>query len=203
MISSPLFIIVAESIVIFAPIDQFGCFSAFSFFTFFSFSAGVFLKGPPEAVSSIFFISPCFPDIRLWNIAECSESTGMSSQRFSRTASVNRCPAQTRVSLFARAILRPPSSIAAIVGRSPEIPTIAETTVSVSSFAASIMPSSPESTFTSVSRRRTLSSFAAVSSAIAAILGWNRLACDSISLKLLPAVSAVTHSPSLPATSRV
>ena len=48
--SSPLFMSVAESIVIFAPIDQFGCLSARSGVTPGSSAAGTVRSGPPEAV---------------------------------------------------------------------------------------------------------------------------------------------------------
>ena len=48
--SKPLFIIVAESIVILAPILQFGCLSAISFVAALIRSLSQVLKGPPEAV---------------------------------------------------------------------------------------------------------------------------------------------------------
>ena len=52
--SSPLFIMVAESMVILAPIDQFGCASACSR-VMPRISSNFFPKnGPPEAVSRIF-----------------------------------------------------------------------------------------------------------------------------------------------------
>ncbi len=50
IISSPLLNMVAESMVIFFPIDQVGCFKAFATDTFFISSALLFRKGPPEAV---------------------------------------------------------------------------------------------------------------------------------------------------------
>jgi hypothetical protein len=50
MSSSPLFIKVAESIVIFAPMDQLGCLSACSTVAVFTASAGAARNGPPEAV---------------------------------------------------------------------------------------------------------------------------------------------------------
>ena len=51
MISSPLFIMVAESTVILSPMDQFGCLRACASVTFSSFDLEYPLKGPPEAVS--------------------------------------------------------------------------------------------------------------------------------------------------------
>ena len=48
--SKILFIIVAESIEIFLPIFQFGCFSANFALTFFTFNNFLYKNGPPEAV---------------------------------------------------------------------------------------------------------------------------------------------------------
>ena len=50
MTSKPLFIKVAESIVILAPMDQFGCAKASSTVTSFNSSLVLFLKDPPEHV---------------------------------------------------------------------------------------------------------------------------------------------------------
>ena len=50
MISKPLFIIVAQSMVIFAPIFHVGCFKASSLFILSKSSIGTFLNAPPEAV---------------------------------------------------------------------------------------------------------------------------------------------------------
>ena len=52
--SSPLFIMVAESIEILAPMDQIGCFTARSGVTRAISSSGMVRNGPPEAVSTIF-----------------------------------------------------------------------------------------------------------------------------------------------------
>ena len=52
--SRPLFIRVAESIVILAPIFQFGCLSASAFVLVRSCSVVMPKNGPPEAVSRIF-----------------------------------------------------------------------------------------------------------------------------------------------------
>ena len=48
--SSPLFISVAESMVILSPIDQLGCFKAWAGVTADSLAAGTERRGPPEAV---------------------------------------------------------------------------------------------------------------------------------------------------------
>ena len=133
--SNPLFIIVAESIVIFAPIFQVGCRKASAAVASRKSSFGVSLNAPPEAVRISFSTLFSFSPTRHWNIALCSESMGTMSTRFLRARSVTSSPATTSVSLFARAIFLP-ASIALTVGNSPEYPTIAVTTVSMGDIAA-------------------------------------------------------------------
>ena len=58
MNSRPLFIIVAESTLILAPMDQFGCFTAISGVTLSVCSRVQPRKVPPEPVSRIFLSSP-------------------------------------------------------------------------------------------------------------------------------------------------
>ena len=101
-------------------------------------------------------------------------------------------PAVTRVSLLARAMSFP-ASMAAMVGRIPIIPTTAVTTRSASGdTAASISPSMPLATFTSISATAARSSFAFSSSQRQASLGLNSRICSSKSFTLLPAARAVT-----------
>ncbi len=171
MTSSPLFTSVAESMVIFCPIAQFGCFSASSGCTFSS-SFLVFPRnGPPEAVNRIRLTCFPFSPFNAWKTALCSLSTGRIRTFFSFASGMMICPAVTRVSLFARAISFP-ASIAAIVGLIPIIPTIAVTRMSVSGITeTSISPSMPLTIRTSKSRTRTLKSFAASSLASAASFG--------------------------------
>ena len=78
MTSKPLFIIEAESIVIFAPMDQLGWCNACALVTCASCSSENVRKGPPEAVRIIFSMGLTSP-ARHWKMAECSESTGMIS----------------------------------------------------------------------------------------------------------------------------
>ena len=76
MTSKPLFIMVAESMVILAPISQLGCFSAWALVAPAIFSLSQVRKGPPEAVRWIWRRGfPSAPS-RHWKMAECSESTG-------------------------------------------------------------------------------------------------------------------------------
>ena len=97
-------------------------------------------------------------------MALCSLSTGSRGSLFSFARAVTRFPAQTRVSLLARASFFP-ASRARRAGKSPTAPDMAASTVSASSIeAASRSPPMPESTFVSVSARRILSSAAAASS---------------------------------------
>jgi hypothetical protein len=136
-------------------------------------------------------------------MAECSESTGMISAPVFSAASITSSPAQTRVSLLAKAI-RFFSPMAASVGLSPTIPTTAVTTVSASgSAAASSRAANPPSTLVSVSFSRTAKSRAAASSVITARRGWNFRTCASKRSTLLFAVSAATQRPNCSATSRV
>ena len=105
MISSPLFMSVAQSTVIFAPIFQFGWRSA-SDLVIQTNSSRVFPKnGPPEQVKIRRLTSALSRQpMRHWKMAECSESTGMISVPDSRAAACMICPAQTIVSLLARAM---------------------------------------------------------------------------------------------------
>ena len=64
IISKPLFIIEAESIVIFAPIVQFGCLKACAFVTVASSSSVFRRNGPPEAVSKIFSIGLSYAPVK-------------------------------------------------------------------------------------------------------------------------------------------
>ena len=81
--NQPLFIIVAESTVILAPIFHLGCFKASSLVTF---SLTVFDLNSKSAsrcgnnqLIDIFF----FTLLMVWKIAECSESTGIKLTLFS------------------------------------------------------------------------------------------------------------------------
>src|SRR5439155_24758352 len=127
MTSRPLFMSVAESIVILAPIFHVGCRRASSTVTVASRSFGVSRNGPPDAVSKIRWTSDRRWPTRHWKTALCSESTGKSLTPFARAAAVINGPAITSVSLLASATVRP-AWMAAIVGRSPTPPTSAETT---------------------------------------------------------------------------
>ena len=136
-------------------------------------------------------------------MAECSESTGTISAPYCSAASITSCPAQTSVSLLARA-MRFLSRMAARVGFRPTMPTTAVTTVSASGqTAASVRASGPPKTLVSVSARRTARSFAAASSVRTASRGRNLRAWSSSRSALEFAVRAATVRPSCSATSRV
>ena len=127
--SRPLFIMVALSTEILAPMLQLGWRTASSGVTFSSSSRAFPRKGPPEPVSRILWSSPGFLPMRHWKMAECSESTGTISAPFSFARFITISPAHTRVSLLARA-MRFLSSMAARVGRRPIAPETAVTTQS-------------------------------------------------------------------------
>ena len=77
--SRPLFIRVAESMVIFAPMFQLGCFRASALVLPRSSSVFVPKKGPPDAVSRILVrLLALSLSCKHWKMAECSLSTGSS-----------------------------------------------------------------------------------------------------------------------------
>ena len=200
--SSPLFISVAESMVIFLPIFQLGCFSAWEGVTPLSSSLLLSLKGPPEAVSSSLFtweegVLPIH-----WKIAECSLSTGIIFTPFLDARPITSCPPATRDSLLASATLFP-ASRAVRVGTSPAIPTIPFSTISQPlSVIQLFIPSSPDSTTVrQLSPKFALSRRARPSSSSAATFGLNSLICCSINPSFsLAARAATLNSPSISLT---
>ena len=191
--------------VIFAPIDQFGCFSASSGRTCSSSSCVRPKNGPPEHVrirrrTSFSSRQPC----RLWKMALCSESTGTISAPQRAASAITSSPAQTSVSLFASA-MRFFCAMAASVGSRPTLPLTAVTTVSAcGSCAASSRPSGPSATRTSGrSRSRSRSTRAASQSYSTASSGRNSRTCCSSRSTCRFAVSAATPSPSSRATCSV
>ena len=190
--SSPLFMSVAESIVIFLPMLQFGCLSACASVTFARSFFAEARKGPPEAVKISSLISALAPACRHWKMALCSLSTG----RMLNAA----CPALGHDQLARghehflvrkRDVL--PARMAAMVGTSPAVPTMAETVISASSAAATwIMPSTPEKMRTLRSRHRFFSSAAERSLTTDTIDGLNCRTCFSNNSTLFPAASATT-----------
>ena len=142
--SSPLFAIVAESTVTFGPIAQFGFFSASHGRARAISSKVASRKTPPEAVRMMRSTCRRGSEPMHWKTALCSLSTGRIFTPRSRAAAMTNLPASTRISLLATATsLR--ERIAASVGRSPRVPTTAETTRFASGVSAtSQSPSSPE-----------------------------------------------------------
>ncbi len=164
MTSSPLFMRVAESTVILAPIRQVGWLSASATVTRARSAAFMVRKGPPDAVSRMRRISDRLWPSRHWKTALCSESTGRSATPRSRAAAVIRLPAITSVSLLASATLLP-LWMAAMVGSRPAPPTMAERTTSASTSRASVTrPAGPASSSgRGVGRARATASIAAAS----------------------------------------
>ena len=130
-------------------------------------------------MSKIRWISfPSFP-CKDWKIAECSLSTGRMETPFCFANGIIICPAVTSVSLFASAISLP-ASIAAIVGRTPSIPTMAVTKISDSaSVATAIKPSMPYKTSIFKSAIRFFSSDAESASPTDTNFGLNSRICFS------------------------
>ena len=151
--SRPLFISVAESMVIFLPIDQLGWLRACSTVTPSRSNFVLPKNGPPEAVRIIpLSLLPSFP-CRHWKIAECSLSTGYIFTPFSAAAFITSSPPATSVSLFARA-MSVPFSIAVRVGTRPTMPTTELSMISTPSILAiSLSPSMPVDIFMPVPLR--------------------------------------------------
>ncbi len=129
MTSKSLFIIVALSMVIFAPISQFGCFKAICGVTATKSLSLNLKKAPPLAVTKSLEIS-----LFLWALskkfkAECSLSMGVIFAPF------RNLPAMTRLSLFARAkcLFK---AFAFKLARSPAKPTMAFNTSSSSQLSS-------------------------------------------------------------------
>ncbi len=140
MTSSPLFMRLAESTEILAPMLQFGWFRAWAGVTEARKAASLPRNGPPEAVrmslESSLPSASAWPH-RAWNSALCSESTGRMMAPLARAAWRMSRPPRTRLSLLASA-MRLPALAAARVGRKPAAPTMAESTRSDSGPAAMV-----------------------------------------------------------------
>src|ERR1044072_5374149 len=145
MISRPLFIKVAESIVTFGPIDQLGCFSAACRVALRISSLDQVRNGPPEAVMMTLVTSSRRPAVSAWNSALCSESTGSTIAPVCLARRITKGPAQTSDSLLASASVAP-RSIAASDGSRPATPVIAPITMSAGRRAASATASEPAAT---------------------------------------------------------
>ena len=121
--SKTLFIKFEESIEIFFPIFQFGCFAASYGLTFVCFFVGKFKKGPPEAVMIISSTSLFLRFLVKFQIEKCSESIGINFVlNFFNFLSINHQP-QIIDSLFAIPTVLL-NSIASSVGLSPYKPDI-------------------------------------------------------------------------------
>ena len=146
MTSRPLFISVAESIVILPPIAQVGCLSACSTVTSSSSARERPRNGPPDAVTTSRSTVPARSPAISWCSAECSESTGISCAPVASASAVTSSPPTTSDSLLASATSMPSVS-ATIVGPRPAEPTMALSTRSASDSATSrTSPSGPAST---------------------------------------------------------
>ncbi len=154
MTSSPLFIIVAESMEILLPIRHVGCASAASMLMSSNVERSRLRNGPPDAVRMIRCTSGCVPQRMAWCTALCSESTGRISPPYSLAARVITSPAATSTSLFAMPT-RFPLRRAAYTAGMPAAPTIAAITAShESSVATAQAPSIPGITSTPGNRQQ-------------------------------------------------
>src|SRR3954469_4933990 len=169
MTSRPLFISVAESIVIFPPMSHVGWASACSRVTFFRSAALRPRNEPPLAVSTSLSIVPgrCSA-FTSWNRAECSESTGITCAPVASASAMTSSPPTTSDSLLASARSIPSPRVATL-GPRPAEPTSAFSTRSQSlPTISSTRPSLPASTSppvqASAARAATASSASAIRS---------------------------------------
>ncbi len=195
---------VAESMEIFGPISQLGWASACSGVAWAICSAVQVRKGPPEAVRIRRETCRAFAGSSTWKIAECSESTGITTPPASLAVRSSEGPAQTRLSLLARAITAP-ALAAESVGARPAKPTMADITHWASAAAASATVEAPAPTSIPVPDSRSRSSPSFDSSSITASFGRQRRACSARRSTLRPAVRAwtSTSAPALSSRSRV
>src|SRR5277367_6364054 len=107
MTSKPLFIMVAESMVMRWPIFQFGCAKACFGVILENLDSGNLRNGPPDAVRTRRRTSARSPPRRHWWMALCSLSTGSSATPLRFTAAMTTSPAATRTSLLASAMCLP------------------------------------------------------------------------------------------------
>mmetsp|Transcript_20380 Transcript_20380/g.60288 ORF Transcript_20380/g.60288 Transcript_20380/m.60288 type:complete len:205 (+) Transcript_20380:749-1363(+) len=202
MTSSPLFIIVAESTVILAPMSQFGCVVALALTTsgcsalsLRSSAAEKSRKAPPDAVRMTRRSAPGGTPCKHWKMAECSESAGVIFAPCFLSRGRMAGPPAMSVSLFARAMVRP-SLIASTVGSSPAHPTTPVTTVSApGAVATAVCPSGPATisgTAAPRARIRSRSSCSLEASARPTTLGRNSATCCARRSTLEPAASETT-----------
>ena len=140
---------VAESTLIFAPMDQIGWRTATSGVTAAISAKDMVRHGPPEAVRMIFATADGSRISSAWKMALCSLSTGRIVAPPARAAAKTGSPAQTRLSLLAIAITPPRASAAMVAGR-PAAPTMAAMVQSAGRLAAAITASGPAATCISV-----------------------------------------------------
>src|SRR5688572_8731937 len=189
--SRPLFMSVAESTLILAPIAQVGWRSASSGRMWSQVSRGRSRNGPPEAVSTSRRTSSRRPPRSAWWRATCSLSIGRMRVPRALASRVSSRPAATSDSLLASARSLPASS-AACTGRRPAAPTIAATTRPAPGWvAASSRPVSPTASRTpGGSSPRTAA--AAPASTSATRSGWNSRAWATSASGCRPKAASAT-----------
>ena len=151
-------------------------------------------NGPPLAVRITRWTSLRRPDCMAWKTALCSLSTGTIWACFSSASRMTSGPATTRLSLLARATDLPASKAAQVPCR-PALPTIAESTMSISgSPTARAIPSGPASNSTP-SGKVDRSICPAFSRSVMMIQrGWNSAACSWSKSTLLWAERTRAHN---------
>src|ERR1035437_3671048 len=211
MISRPLLAMVAESIVIFAPIRHVGWRSACSGVAVARSATLACRKGPPEAVSSKRATLAWRSPTRHCQIAECSESmgrsqpSGLASGWFGspvavavpaarpRTSGITRWPPATSVSLLAVATTFPALSAASTDRRATNPPVATRTRSTSERVTKDSRASAPVAISVPGGRSRRP---AARSSASETTAGRSKRACSSSSCACEPVASATTRNAS-------
>mmetsp|Transcript_2009 Transcript_2009/g.7569 ORF Transcript_2009/g.7569 Transcript_2009/m.7569 type:complete len:253 (+) Transcript_2009:1721-2479(+) len=200
MTSRALFMSVAESHVILAPMSQLGWVVAFFWRkpgSVLAYSriweSSTSRKAPPDAVRMILLRAPSGRPWMHWKMALCSESAGRILTPCFTARGTMAGPPAMRVSLLARQMFLP-ASMAATVGGRPAQPTMPVTVESTSGcLATSTMPSGPKRISgwgPSMSLIIPLSFSTSPPSEMDTILGLNFLICSAITSRLRPAESA-------------
>ena len=194
MTSSPLFINVAESMVILGPIDHVGWRNASSGVTAPRSAAGRSRNGPPDAVSMYRRTSRPVRDHRRTGESRCARCRqGESPRRGAAPPATIRRPAITSTSLLASATVFP-ASMAASVAPSAAVPADAHSTRSTrGSVATATRASSPHpDTVAPVSAPDARRRPSASSSASATTAGRTRAICSAKRSTLRPAARPTT-----------
>ena len=183
--SNPLFIIVAESTVIFCPIFQLGCFSAWAMLTWSSRPERRAQKRPAGSRQDNFVDFAALIALQALKNRTVLAIDGQKTNSLFFAASTNISPAMTNASLLARAISLPASKPVR-QGIKPAPPTIAASTTSTSGAdATAAAPASPYRISALLLPEQTRRRGTSASCLMATQLGENSFTCLANRVKIL------------------